>query len=51
MRMMLTALIPHEPFNTMVRENKAGALIGKILDELKPEAAYFTEQQGQRCLC
>ena len=49
MRMMLTASIPHEPFNTLVRENKAGPILGKILDELKPEAVYFTEQHGMRC--
>ena len=49
MRMMLTASIPHEPFNTLVRQNKAGAIIGKILEELKPEATYFTEQDGTRC--
>jgi hypothetical protein len=49
MRMMLTATMPHEPFNTLVKENKAGAIIGKILEELKPEAAYFTEQHGERC--
>lgn len=49
MRMMLTASIPHEPFNTLVRENKAAQIIGKILDELKPEAVYFTEQHGTRC--
>ena len=48
MRMMLTASIPHEPFNTLVRENKAGQIIGKILEELKPEAVYFTEQDGTR---
>ena len=49
MRMMLTASIPHEPFNTLVRENKAGQVIGRILEELKPEAVYFTEQDGTRC--
>jgi hypothetical protein len=49
MRMMLTASIPHEPFNTLVRENKAGQIINRILEELKPEAAYFTEQHGMRC--
>jgi hypothetical protein len=49
MRMMLTALIPHEPFNSLVRENRAGQVIMKILEDLKPEAAYFTEQHGQRC--
>jgi hypothetical protein len=49
MRMMLTASIPHEPFNTLVRQGKAGQIIGRILEELKPEAAYFTEQDGTRC--
>lgn len=49
MRMMLTASLPHEPFNTLVKENKAGQIIKKILDELKPEAVYFTEQHGTRC--
>ena len=29
MRMMLTATIPHEPFNTLVRENEAGQMIGR----------------------
>jgi hypothetical protein len=48
MRMMLTASIPNEPFNTLVRENKAGQVIGRILEELKPEAVYFTEQDGTR---
>jgi len=23
--------------------------MGRILDEIKPEAAYFTEQDGSRC--
>jgi len=49
MRMMLTAHLPVEPFNTLVKENKAGAIIGKILQELKPEAAYFLEEHGMRC--
>jgi len=48
MRIMLTASFPHEPFNSLVRENKAGQIIKKILDDLKPEAVYFTEQHGTR---
>ena len=48
MRMMLTANLPHEPFNTLVREGKAGQIVGRILDDLKPEAVYFTEQHGMR---
>ena len=49
MRMMITAELPHEPFNTLVRENKAGQILGRILDDLKPEAVYFMEQHGRRC--
>ena len=48
MRMLLTVTFPHEPFNTLVRQKKAGAIIGRILEELKPEAAYFTEDDGHR---
>ena len=52
MRMLLKALIPNEPFNTLVKEGTAGKVIAKIMDEIKPEAAYFTEQNGKRCaLC
>jgi len=49
MRMMLTASIPHEPFNSLVRAGKAGAIIQEIIGELKPEAAYFLEEHGTRC--
>jgi hypothetical protein len=49
MRMMLTASIPHEPFNSLVRAGTAGAIIQEILAQLKPEAAYFTEDHGTRC--
>ncbi|MFM0207096.1 panthothenate synthetase [Paraburkholderia sediminicola] len=48
MRMLLNVHIPHEPFNTLVRDGTAGEVIGKILEEIKPEAAYFTEQNGTR---
>ena len=48
MRMLLNVTIPHEPFNTHVREKKAGEIIGRILRELKPEAVYFTEEHGTR---
>lgn len=48
MRMLLSVEMPHEPFNTLVREGKAGAIIGRILEEIKPEAVYFTEQNGTR---
>lgn len=48
MKMLLTVDIPHEPFNSLVRSGKAGEIIGRILETIKPEAAYFTEQDGTR---
>jgi hypothetical protein len=48
MKMLLNVEIPHEPFNSLVRNGKAGEIIGRILDAIKPESAYFTEQDGKR---
>ena len=48
MKMLLHVEFPHEPFNSLVKSGKAGQLLGKILDATKPEAAYFTEQDGMR---
>jgi hypothetical protein len=48
MRMIMNVRFPHEPFNQAVRNGTAGETIGKILDAIKPEAVYFTEQSGQR---
>jgi len=49
MRMMLTALLPNEPFNSLVRSGEAGTVMKDILAELKPETAYFIEEDGSRC--
>jgi hypothetical protein len=46
--MLLTVEFPHEPFNSHVRSGKAGEIIGRILESIKPESAYFTEQDGTR---
>jgi len=48
MRILIQVRIPHEPFNSLVREGGAGTKIKSILEELKPEAVYFTEYNGQR---
>ena len=48
MRILLNVTIPHEDFNAAVRDGTAGSKLKRILDDLKPEAAYFTEHHGQR---
>ena len=49
MRMLLQVNFPHQPFNAAVKDGSAGNKIGRILQDAKPEAVYFTEIDGQRC--
>jgi hypothetical protein len=46
--MLVHVKIPHEPFNSAVRNGSAGRTIERILAETKPEAVYFTEYDGRR---
>jgi hypothetical protein len=46
--MIMSVTMPHQPFNAAVKDGSAGAKIGRILEAIKPEAAYFTEQNGHR---
>jgi hypothetical protein len=48
MRMLMHVHLPLEPFNTAVRDGSAGQKIQKILEAIKPEAVYFSEQSGHR---
>lgn len=48
MKMLLSVEFPLEPFNALVRSGKAVEIIGRILETIKPETAYFTEQDGKR---
>lgn len=48
MRMLLKVSFPVEAGNAAVRSGTLGSKIQQILSELKPEAAYFTEDGGQR---
>ncbi len=48
MRILVRVTFPIEPFNTFVKEGSVSAKMMRILDELKPEAAYFTEFDGRR---
>jgi hypothetical protein len=46
--MLVQVRMPHEPFNTLVREGTAGKKLEQILQAIKPEAVYFTEVGGRR---
>ena len=48
MRMMMRVSIPVENGNTAAREGRLGPTIQRILETIKPEAAYFSEENGQR---
>lgn len=48
MRMLLNVKMPHQPFNAAVKDGTVGAKLKRILEAIKPEVAYFTEQNGQR---
>ncbi|MBF6651285.1 panthothenate synthetase [Methylobacter sp. BlB1] len=48
MKMLLTVEFPPEPFNSLVRNGRVGEIIERILETIKPEMVYFTEQDGKR---
>ena len=48
MRMLVNVIWPIEPFNSMVKNGTAGEVIGRVLEEIKPESIYFTEIEGNR---
>jgi hypothetical protein len=48
MRMMMKVNMPTEAGNALVRSGKLGSTLEKILGNMKPEAAYFAEDNGVR---
>jgi hypothetical protein len=43
MKFIVEVNLPSEPFNTYVRKGIAGERIGEVLDAIKPEVCYFTD--------
>ncbi len=48
MRVLMTVRLPNETYNAAIKDGSAGPKTQAILDELKPEAVYFTEMNGKR---
>jgi hypothetical protein len=48
MRFLVKASWTVEAGNARAREGKLGGTVQAILDELKPEAVYFTAEDGKR---
>jgi len=48
MKMLLNVTLPHQPFNAAVKDGTAASKLNRILEATRPEAVYFTEQNGHR---
>ncbi len=46
--MLVRANMPVDVFNDAVRDGSAGPELEKILADIKPEAVYFVEDEGER---
>ena len=49
MRFLVKVNIPVEAGNKAVKDGTLGKTIQRILQEQKPETAYFVAENGQRC--
>ena len=48
MRYLMHVSLPLEKFNQAVADGTVGEKIGRILEEIHPEAAYFAADEGKR---
>lgn len=48
MRFLVKVTLPVEAANEVIKAGKLGAVMQSILADLKPEAAYFAEENGKR---
>ncbi|WP_327289974.1 DUF3303 family protein [Streptomyces sp. NBC_01198] len=49
MRMLLTARMDTETANQSVTDGTMSKLMQELVEELRPESAYFTTAEGERC--
>jgi hypothetical protein len=47
-RVMVRFSFPVDPGNELVRSGKIAQIVGKIIEDLKPEAVYLYPEGGQR---
>jgi hypothetical protein len=48
MRFVVNVSIPTGKFDAAIADGSVGAKMGRILEETKPEAVYFTAKDGKR---
>src|ERR1700744_6112432 len=48
MRILMIVTLPTHTFNAAIKDGTVTAKMGKIMDAIKPEAAYFSEINGKR---
>lgn len=48
MRIMMVCSLPVEAFNEVVKDGSTEAKMKKIIEAIKPEAAYYTAFNGKR---
>jgi hypothetical protein len=48
MKFIVQISLPAHKFNEALRDGSAGKKMARILEETKPEAAYFTSTDGKR---
>jgi len=48
MRFLISARVPTEQTNALIREGRFPQIFQSIMEDLQPEAAYFTDVDGAR---
>jgi hypothetical protein len=48
MRFLISARVPTEKTNALIREGRFPQILQSIMEDLQPEAAYFTDVDGAR---